>query len=239
MATQTLHIYGPGGPLPAMKAAAAAFGGAHGVEIEVTAGPTPTWINAAKSDADMIFSGSEAMMSDFLTALPQIDPATVQPLYLRAAAILVRPGNPDHITGLADLLKPGRRILVVNGAGQQGLWEDVAGRLGSIDDVRAFRSNIAKVAGNSALARQAWIEDKSLDAWLIWTIWQKANPSLADEVAITGDRAIYRDTGIALTVRGEQRGEAKQFAAFLASPQGAAIFAKWGWIPAGSDLKQQ
>jgi accessory colonization factor AcfC len=68
--------------------------------------------------------------------------------------------------------------------------------------LRTFRSNTTKVAGNSAQARQAWTEDKSLDAWLIWTIWQKANPSLADEVAITGDRAIYRDTGIALTQRG-------------------------------------
>ena len=229
-ASETLHVYGPGGPFPAMKEAAAVFGHAHGIDVEVTAGPTPKWIGQAKRDGDLIFSGSEVMMSDFITALPDIDPASVQPLYLRPAAILVRPGNPGHIKGIADLLKPGHRILVVNGAGQQGLWEDVAGRLGSLDSVRAFRANIAVVAGNSAQARQAWLSDPKLDAWLIWTIWQRANPKLADQVAVEQPYAIYRDTGIALTKRGEAKPEAKQFSAFLASPEGAAIFAKWGWL---------
>lgn len=230
LATQPLYVYGPGGPLPAMKEAAAAFGKQHRVDVIVTAGPTSKWIEAAKSNADLVFSGSEVMMSSFIKAMPQIDPATVKPLYLRAAAILVRPANPEHITGIADLLKPGHHILVVNGAGQQGLWEDVAGRTGSIADVQAFRANIAVSADNSAQARAAWIKDKALDAWLIWTIWQKANPRLADQVPVQPDRAIYRDTGIALTKTGENRPEAKEFEHFLSSPAGEKIFAKWGWI---------
>lgn len=225
-----IHVYGPGGPLPAMKEAAAAFGKKHSIEVEVTAGPTPQWIDHAKADADLIFSGSEVMMSDFIAAMPDIDTSTVQPLYLRPAAILVRPGNPGHITGVADLLKPGHRILVVNGAGQQGLWEDVAGRLGDMASVRAFRSNIVKVAGNSAQAKQSWTEDPSIDAWLIWSIWQVANAKVADQVAVEPQYAIYRDTGIALTKRGEVRPDVKKFARFLASPEGAAIFEKWGWV---------
>ncbi|MEE3501965.1 substrate-binding domain-containing protein [Acidiphilium acidophilum] len=193
-----IHVYGPGGPAPAMQEAAKAFGAAHHVEVLVVAGPT-------------------------------IDPASVEPLYLRPAAILVRPGNPDHITGITDLFKPGHHILVVNGAGQQGLWEDVAGRTGSIADIRGFRHNIAMVAGNSAAARADWIKDKSLDAWLIWNIWQVANPSLATTVPIAPRYAIYRDAGIALTHAGEARPMVRQFAAFLASAKGKAIFTKWGW----------
>ena len=81
-------------------------------------------------------------MSDLLAALPDLNAATVTPLYLRASVILVRPGNPAHIAGIADLLKPEHRILVVDGSGQQGLWEDVAGRLGDIRTVRMFRSNV-------------------------------------------------------------------------------------------------
>ena len=228
--TETLHVYGPGGPLPAMKEAAAAFGQKQGIDVEVVAGPTPKWIDQAKIDADLIFSGSEVMMSDFITALPDINATTVKPLYLRPAAILVRPGNPNHIAGVADLLKSGRRILVVNGAGQQGLWEDVAGRLGDIRSVRSFRSNIVKVAANSAQAKQAWVEDPSIDAWLIWSIWQVANAKEADQVAVEPQYAIYRDTGIALTKRGETKPAAKAFAEFLASAEGAAIFQKWGWL---------
>ena len=120
-ATETLRVYGPGGPLPAMKEAAAVFGQAHGIDVQVTAGPAPQWIDHAKSDADLIFSGSEVMMSDFISAIPEIDPATVHPLFLRPATILVRPGNPGHITGVARVIKPGHRVLVVNGAVQQGL----------------------------------------------------------------------------------------------------------------------
>ncbi len=228
-AAETLHVYGPGGPLPAMKEAAAAFGKAQGVDVEVTAGPTPQWIGAAKENADLVFSGSEVMMSDFLAALPALDPATVEPLYLRPAAILVRPGNPGRIGGVVDLLKPGHRVLVVNGAGQQGLWEDVAGRLGDLESVRAFRKNIAVVAKNSAEARQAWVSDPSLDAWLIWTIWQKANPTLADAVPVEAAYAIHRDTGIALTKAGEAKPASRAFVAFLRSQDGAAIFRKWGW----------
>ncbi len=53
------------------------------------------------------------------------------------SAILVLPGNPDGIGGLEDLLEEGHRVLLVNGAGQNGLWEDMAGRRGIIEKVRA------------------------------------------------------------------------------------------------------
>ena len=226
----TLHVYGPGGPAPAMKEAAAVFSKTHKVKVEVTAGPTPEWKARAGKDADVIFSDSESMMTDFLATFPDLDPKTVMPLYLRPSAILVRPGNPKRIKGIDDLLTPGRRILVVQGAGQGGLWEDVAGRLGDIRSVRAMRSNIVEFAGNSGEAKQAWQDDPSLDAWLIWNIWQVANPTLADVVEIEPEYRIYRDAGVALTRRGLGNTHAKAFADFLASPQGAAIFAKWGWM---------
>ena len=118
---QDLRIYGPGGPEPAIREAARQFGAAHGIKIEVTAGPTDKWLNAAKVDADLIYSGSETMMTDFVDAMGgELVAATVTPLYLRASAILVRPGNPRHIRGFSDLLAPEVRVLIVNGAGQNG-----------------------------------------------------------------------------------------------------------------------
>jgi accessory colonization factor AcfC len=226
-----LHVYGPGGPAPAMKEAAAAFSKARKVKVEVTTGPTPEWKAQADKDAEVIFSGSESMMTDFLTTFPDLDPKTVMPLYLRPSAILVRPGNPKRIKGIQDLLTPGRRILVVQGSGQGGLWEDVAGRLGDIRSVRAMRNNIVEFASNSGEAKQTWQADPSLDAWLIWNIWEVANPTLADVVEIEPQYRIYRDAGVALTRRGRDNPQARAFANFLASAEGAAIFAKWGWVP--------
>lgn len=231
MAQSTLHVYGPGGPAPAMKEAAAAFGKQTGTQVDVTAGPTPSWIDHARADADVIFSGSETMMSDFVVAMgDQLTPQAPVPLYLRPMAILVRPGNPHHVHGLADLLKPGMKVLVVNGAGQNGVWEDVAGRLGDIRTVAALRHNIVSYAGNSAVARQTWISQPDIDAWLIWNIWQVSNPSLAETVPIEPRYAIYRDAGVAVTTRGAQNPAAQKFVDYLRSDAGAAIFARWGWM---------
>ena len=223
-----------------MKEAAKAFEQKTGTPVAVTAGPTPEWIEQAKSDADLIYSGSETMMTDFAQAMEaQFDETRVEPLYLRPLSILVRPGNPTGIKGLRDLFRPGHRVIVVNGAGQNGVWEDAAGRQGDIESVRALRKNIVKYAKNSALAKQAWIEDPSLDAWLIWNIWQVANPALADVVPVEKEYVIYRDTGIVVTKKGDQSTAAQQFMLFLKSPDGAAIFQKWGWMTSANKRESQ
>ncbi|WP_068093953.1 substrate-binding domain-containing protein [Novosphingobium rosa] len=227
---ETIHVYGPGGPAPAMKEAAAAFSKINGIEVIVTSGPTPQWSDALKTDGDVIYSGSEVMMSDFISSFtPLVNPATITVLYLRPAGILVRPGNPKHIRGFADLLKPGLRIAVVDGAGQQGLWEDIAGHNGDIAAVRAFRKNIALYAKNTALGLEGWKADPELDAWVTFPIWAKAHPGVADVVALDPARRLYRDAGVALTLRGQEKPDARGFVQFLAGPQGAAIFKKWGW----------
>lgn len=202
-----------------------------GLRVYGPAGPTPQWIEKAKSDADIIYSGSETMMTDFVLALAgRIDETEVRPLYLRPLSILVRPGNPKRMTGLKDILAQGVKVLVVNGAGQNGVWEDMAGRKGDINTVKSLRRNIAGYAKNSAEARQQWIAKPEIDAWLIWNIWQVANPGLADVVKIEPEYAIYRDTGVVLTTRGKTQDAARRFVDFLSSPEGAKIFRKWGWL---------
>jgi accessory colonization factor AcfC len=227
-----LKAYGPGGPAPAMRESAKVFGDKKGIRVEINAGPTPTWKDRAMKDADLIFSGSEYMMTDFMQKdLPGlIDTATVRSLYLRPSAILVRPGNPKGIKGLRDLARPGLRILVVQGAGQLGLWEDVAGRTGKVKLVEDVRRNIGFFAPNSAEAKKIWSSDLSYDAWLIWTIWQKENPAAADLILTEPEQTIYRSCGIAITHRSERKVLAKEFADFLQSPEGQEIFVKWGWM---------
>lgn len=227
-----LRAYGPGGPAPAMREAAKSFGSQKGIVVEITAGPTPTWKDQAMKDADLIFSGSEYMMTDFVRKdLPGlIDTSTIRSLYLRPSAILVRPGNPKGVRGINDLAKPGIKILVVEGAGQVGMWEDVAGRTGSVKLVEGVRRNIGFFAANSAEAKKIWTSDISYDVWLIWTIWQKESPASADLVDIELENRIYRSCGIALTKHTKQKALAKEFADFLQSPEGKEIFVKWGWI---------
>jgi accessory colonization factor AcfC len=228
----SLRAYGPGGPAPAMREAAKVFGVKKNITVIINAGPTPTWKDQAMKDADLIFSGSEYMMTDFVRKdVPGlIDTSTIRTLYLRPSAILVRPGNPKGIRGIKDLAKPGIKILVVEGAGQVGMWEDVAGRTGSVKLVDGVRRNIGFFAANSAEAKNLWNNDMSYDVWLIWTIWQKESPASADLVNIESENTIYRSCGIALTNQTEQKALAKEFADFLQSAEGQEIFVKWGWI---------
>ena len=230
-AQETLLVYGPGGPYPAMKEAAETFGKLQNAKVEVVAGPTNQWIEKAKKDADIIYSGAEYMMTDFIFAMEGgIDESTVTPLYLRPSSILVRPGNPKKIRDFPDLLKPGMWLLVVNGAGQAGLWEDIAGKDGNIEAVKTFRKNIIAYAPNSGAAKKVWTENKDIDAWFIWNIWQVANRDLADLVPMSKPYVLYRDCGIALTKQGKGKKPARKFYEFVQSKDGARIFAKWGWI---------
>ena len=158
-----VRAYGPGGPAPAMRESAKVFGDKKGIRVEINAGPTPIWKDRAMKDADLIFSGSEYMMTDFVQKdVPGlIDTSTIRTLYLRPSAILVRPGNPKAIKGVKDCAKPGLRILVVQGAGQVGMWEDVAGRAGNVKLVDGVRRNIGFFAPNSAEAKKLWNTDLS------------------------------------------------------------------------------
>lgn len=226
---ETLRLYGPGGPTPAMKEVAASFSAMTGHTVEVTAGPASRWMEKAQADADLIYSGSENMMTAFFAAHGDIVQDSVIPLYMRPSAILVRQGNPDDFTGLKSLLEPSVKIMVVQGAGQVGMWEDAVGRMRNIDQVRAFRDNIVFRAPNSGVARERWKEDPSIDAWLIWNHWQIDNPDLADMVAVEPELAIYRDTGIGLTTRGTENPIASEFIEYLQSPESAKVFAAHGW----------
>jgi accessory colonization factor AcfC len=227
-----LKAYGPGGPAPAKREAAKVFGDKKAIKVEILAGPTPGWKDQAMKDADLVFSGSEYMMTDFVRRdLPGlIDAATIRTLYLRPSAILVRPGNPKQIRGLKDLTKPGTKILVVEGAGQVGMWEDVAGRTGDVGLVDGVRRNLGFFAPNSGEAKKLWKSDSSYDVRLIWTIWQREDPASADLIHIERENTIYRSCGIATTNRTENKALARDFSDFLQSPEGRQIFVKWGWL---------
>ena len=174
-----VRVFGPGGPGPAMIAAAAAFRAATGMTVEVTAGPTPGWAGRVTAEADIIFSGAEYMMDDFIAQFREaLEVGTRTTLYLRPVALLVRKGNPRRITGLRDLLSrpPSEaRVLATGGAGQAALWEDVAGRTGDLALLRAMRQRIVLVAPNTGAAQQEWrSKPDAYDAWLVWNRWQIA-----------------------------------------------------------------
>ena len=61
-----LRIYGPEGLSAPMKECAEMFSRNYGIRAEVLAGPEPTWIAQAKQEADVIYEGSEYMLTQFI-----------------------------------------------------------------------------------------------------------------------------------------------------------------------------
>lgn len=225
--TDTLYVYGPGGPLSAMQECAKVFTGTTGIPVKVTGGPESKWIAQAGQNADLIYGGAEYMLTQFIQNHPgMVDATTRVELYKRRAAILVRPGNPKHIATLKDLTKHGVHILDVNGAGQLGLWEDIAGKESLIGDIQ---KNIAGSFANTALAIDAWKKDSSYDAWITYASWHQNLKDITQVVELPLALRLNRGTPVALTLTSRHRQQGRQFVQVLQSARGHAIFKKWGW----------
>lgn len=222
-----LKLYGPGGSRWVMEECAQAYEQQSGVKVNVITGPMPTWMMQAKQEADLIMGGSEAQLTLFNQNNPGlVDLSSRVSLYPRAAAILVRPGNPKGIKGVADLARPGVRVLDVTAMGQYGLWEDLAGTKGLIAEVQ---KNIVANLPNHIVAMEKWRQTPELDAWVTFETWHHPLKDAADLVRLPVDERLLRGTPIALAAHGQRREEAAKFVQFLQTPQAHAIFQKWGW----------
>lgn len=233
----SLAAYGGEGPAMAMNEVATAFSAT--ASVKVVTGPPEKWLTTAGTDADIVFSSAEFMMTQFINEKALgIDPTKIIPLYSRPSAILVRTDNPKHIQDFPDLLNSGVRVMVVNGAGQTGLWEDMAGRNSDVHTVRKLRNNIVVYASSNVEAIETWRKNKDVDAWITWNIWHTPLRDEAKLVTVSKPYRIFRQCSVALTARGREKPKAAQFIQFLQSPKGAQIFESWGWINPGTDTCQ-
>jgi len=226
-----VRLYGAGGPDTAFKKVAAAFTAETGIKVVVTGGPEPNWSRQAQADADILWGTAEEDITALLETYTNFLWADVKPIYLRPAIIAVRKGNPKGIRAFEDLLQQGIRIVVTEGAGVAntsgtGVWEDVAGRTGRLEDVTRFRANIVGFGKGSGPSFRMFI-DKNADAWITWPDWPITHPDVAEIVELAPERRIWRDVNVVLAADADP--EAKQFLEFLSSAKGAAIMKTEGW----------
>ncbi len=225
-----VKLYGAGGPDTAFRKVAEVWEARTGNTVEVVAGPESAWTKRAQADADILWGTSEQSMTAFLLTYTSFDPNKVEPIFLRPAVIAVLAGNPKNIRSFEDLLKPGMRIIVTEGAGVYntsgtGTWEDVAGRLGRLSDISRFRTNIVAYAlGSGASYQQFGV--KNADAWITWPNWPITKSDL-DMIELAEDRVIYRDVNVVVSHQADP--EAREFLEFLLSEEGQRIMATEGW----------
>ena len=227
-----VKLYGAGGPHTAFRKVADAFQAETGITVEIIAGPEAKWSRAAQHDADILWGTAEQAMTAFLETYTAFSSDAVTPVYVRPAVIAVKKGNPKKIGGIEDLLRDGMKIVVTEGAGVYntsgtGVWEDVVGRTGSLEDITRFRRNIVAYAKGSGASFRAFSE-KDADAWITWPNWPLTHTDIADMVAIEPERAIWRDVNVVLSPDADP--EAARFLAFLTTDKAAALMKTEGWV---------
>lgn len=227
-----VKLYGAGGPHTAFQKVADVWQSKTGQAIEIIAGPETTWSPRAQADADILWGTSEQSMTAFLETYKTFSSDQVTPIYMRPTVIAVKKGNPKAISGFEDLLQPGMKIIVTEGAGVAntsgtGAWEDVAGRLGKLSDVEAFRRNIVTFAKGSGASFKAF-QAEDADAWITWPNWPITKSDVLEQVDIASDRRVWRDVNVALSPNADPA--AKEFLDFLLTPEAQALMKTEGWV---------
>ncbi len=226
-----VKLYGAGGPHTAFAKVAAAWEKKTGHKVEIIAGPERKWSPSAQADADILWGTSEQSMTAFLETYKSFSTGQVEPIYIRPTVIAVKAGNPRNIQGFEDLLKPGVKIIVTEGAGVYntsgtGAWEDVAGRLGRLQDVTAFRKNIVSFSKGSGASYKAFLSQDA-DAWITWPNWPATKAEL-DQVDIAPERTIWRDVNVVISPSADP--EAQQFLDFLETKEAQVLMKTEGWV---------
>lgn len=227
-----VKLYGAGGPHTAFQKVADAWSQKTGEMIEIIAGPESKWSAAAQADADILWGTSEQSMTAFLETYLTFSSQQVEPIYIRPAVIAVQKGNPKNIDGFEDLLAEGIRIVVTEGAGVYntsgtGTWEDVAGRLGKLDDVTGFRRNIVAFAKGSGASFRAF-KDMDADAWITWPNWPATHGDVLEMVTLPPERQVWRDVNVALSPDADEA--AQDFLDFLVTEEAQALMRTEGWV---------
>jgi|TARA_R110002126_G_C10490653_1_gene504182 accessory colonization factor AcfC len=227
-----VKLYGAGGPHTAFKKVAEVWETQTSNKVEIIAGPESKWSAAAQADADILWGTSEQSMTAFLQTYLTFSSDQVDPIYIRPTVIAVKAGNPKGIDGFDDLLKDGIKIVVTEGSGVYntsgtGTWEDVAGRTGNLEDVRAFRKNIVSYALGSGASFKAF-KDMDADAWITWPNWPITHPDVLDMVQIDDDRQIWRDVNVAVAPDADP--EAQEFLDFLITDEAQSLMKTEGWV---------
>ena len=107
-----------------------------------------------------------------------------------------------------------------------GTWEDLAGRLGRLDDIRRFRRNIVAFARGSGASLRAFRELQA-DAWITWPDWPVNHPELLEAVPIAADRVLWRDLNVVLSPAADPA--AASFLRFLVSAPAQELMRREGW----------
>jgi molybdate transport system substrate-binding protein len=229
----TLLMYAGSASKPPTDEAIRVFQQKTGIKVEVNYGGSGKVLSQMKlaKEGDLYFPGS----SDYLEKAKKdgdVVASTEARIAYLVPAINVQEGNPKNILALSDLTRPGVKLAIANPESVcVGLYavEIIEKDLSSAEKT-AFKANLLNYTDSCEKTATA-VALKQVDAVIGWSVFQNWNPDAIQTVALPAaqiPRVGY--IPIAVSAYAKNRAAAQQFIDFLASGEGQAVFAKYGYF---------
>jgi molybdate transport system substrate-binding protein len=139
--------------------------------------------------------------------------------------IIVEPGNPMGITGVADLARDDLAVITCAPEVPCGRYAaEVFEKAGVTVAVRSLEENVKAVVSKVTLGEA--------DAGIVYRTDVTAAGDRADGVPIPEDLNVVATYPVAVTREAPNSAVAEAFVAFVRSPQAQAILASYGFLPA-------
>jgi molybdate transport system substrate-binding protein len=235
---KTLTAFVGSASKPPMEEAARAFQEKTGIQVYLNFGGSGTLLSQIElsRSGDLYIPGSP----DYMVKAERknvIDPASVKKIAYLVPVIGVQHGNPKNIKSLSDLAGPGIEVGIGNP-------EAVCVGLYAIEilDYNHILTDVSKniiVHAKSCDDTATLLSLKSVDAVIGWDVFQHWDPDNIDVVYLAPEQ-LPRIAYIpgAITKFAQDSESARKFLDFLVSPEGQAIFQKWGYITSESDARK-
>jgi len=200
-----------------------------GIAVKVTyCKPKQAFVQAKEQKGDLFFSGrTDAYESAKREGLAR--EGAQQVIGYLKIAIAVPKGNPQKIATLSDLARPGVKV---------GLGDPATSQLGQVSEELLQKAGLTDAVHRNVVARgdccskvAALLISRKVEAALGWAAFSKWAPDRVETIALPADLAKPLPIiGLVLATSQDPQAAAC-FIAFLRSPEGKAIFAKYGYYP--------
>lgn len=222
-----------------MEEAAKVFEQKTGIKVELNWGGSGAVLSQLKLSrrGDLFIPGSPDYMTKAIKE-GLVEPETVKIIAYLVPTINVAKGNPQKITRLSDLARPGLRVAIGNPesvcVGLYGV--EVLEKNGLL---KAVEKNIVTHASSCA-ATASLITLQKVDAIMGWDVFAGWNPDKIETVFLKPEevpRLAYIPAAVVKDYALNRRG-AQAFINFLTSSEGQAIFKKWGYLASEKEARK-
>jgi molybdate transport system substrate-binding protein len=162
-----------------------------------------------------------------------IDPSTIKDIVKHVPIIMVPAGNPAAIKGLDDLARPGVKVALCDpkAAAVGKVSKKMLKKAKLMDKVKPNVVVFAPTA-NQLLVYIALGQAEAAINWLDVTTWAEGKGKI-EVVRIDEKRNMIKTIPTAVHVSAKDKPLAIQLNDYIASPEGLAIWEKWGFEPCG------